>query len=71
MPAQYTAIKNSFRKKGMEEDDAQTHAAKIYVAKGRGGSSHSRAMNLAKDRKPGKKMPMSRRKRPVEFGVPK
>lgn len=30
MPAKYEAIKRSFKKKGMSEDAAQTHAAKIY-----------------------------------------
>lgn len=63
MPGQYTGIKKSFLKKGMSEDEAQMHAAKIFVAKGKGGSRHSRAMALAADRKPVK--------RKVKFGEPK
>jgi hypothetical protein len=65
MPGQYTGIKNSFLKKGMSEDDAQMHAAKIFVANGKGGDRHSRAKALAADRgKPKGK------KRPVRFGKP-
>jgi hypothetical protein len=65
MPGQYEGIKKSFMKKGMDEDEAQTHAAKIYVANGKGGDRHSRAKALAADRgKPKGK------KRPTNFGKP-
>lgn len=31
-PEKYEAIRNKFRKEGMSEKDAETHAAKIYNA---------------------------------------
>lgn len=50
MPAQYEKIKQVYLAKGKSEKDAKTIAAKIFIAKGKGGSRHSRAKALAKDR---------------------
>lgn len=33
MPKQYEAIRDRFMSKGMDEDEAQMHAAKIYNSK--------------------------------------
>lgn len=49
MPKQYEEIKKVYLKKGKSEKDAKTIAAKIFIAKGKGGSRHSRAKALHKD----------------------
>lgn len=49
MPVQYEAIRDYYIKKGASEKDAKTRAAKIYIAKGKKGSRHSRAKSLHKD----------------------
>lgn len=49
MPSQYTAIRDVYMKKGKSEKDAKTIAAKIFIAKGKGGNRHSRAKALHKD----------------------
>lgn len=36
MPAQYEAIRDALKAKGMDEKNAKEHAAKIYIAKGKG-----------------------------------
>lgn len=63
MPAQYVGLKKSFLAKGESEKAAETSAAKIFVANGKGGTRHSRAVVLAADRKS--------TKRPVKYGEPK
>lgn len=65
MPKQYESIKESMMHKGMDEDDAQMHAAKIYIAKGKGGDRSSRAKSLHADkkrRKPKASYPMPKKK---------
>ena len=65
MPAQYDRIKQSMMGKGMDEDEAQMHASKIFIAKGKGGSRSSRAKSLHVDkkrRKPKANYPMPKRK---------
>jgi hypothetical protein len=55
VPPQYDAIKKVYLDKGKSDKDAKTIAAKIFIAKGKGGSPSSRAKTLAADRtKPAK-----------------
>jgi hypothetical protein len=51
MPAQYEAIRDSAIKSGLSEKAAKRKAARIYIARGTGGSRHSRAKALHADRK--------------------
>lgn len=46
MPAQYEAIRDTYIKQGMTSKDAKTRAAKIFIAKGKGGSRKTRAKAL-------------------------
>lgn len=39
MPAIYEAIKQSFRKKGMKDADAKSHAARIFNAQRKPGTA--------------------------------
>lgn len=50
MPKQYVAVRDSLMKEGMDKKEARRRAAMIYIARGKGGSRHSRAKALAKDR---------------------
>lgn len=63
MPKQYESIKSSMMAKGMDEDEAQMHASKIFIAKGKGGSRSSRAKALHADSK--------RRKPKAHYPMPK
>lgn len=49
MPRQYEAIRDAFIANGVSKNEAQKKAAKIYIAKGKGGSRSSRAKKLHKD----------------------
>ena len=51
MPKMYEAIRDKFKSEGMSTKNAKTRAAKIFIAKGRGGSRSARAKMLASDRK--------------------
>lgn len=46
MPAQYEAIRDSLKKEGASEKEAKSHAAAIFIAKGKGGDRSSRAKSL-------------------------
>ncbi len=46
MPRQYEAIRDSMEKEGMGEKEAKSHAAAIFIAKGKGGDRSSRAKSL-------------------------
>jgi hypothetical protein len=54
MPRQYEAIRDSFTSSGMDLKAAKTRAAKIFIAKGKGGSRSSRAKSLHSDSQPSK-----------------
>lgn len=49
MPAAYEKVRDYYISKGLSTKDAKTKAAKIYIAKGKGGSRSSRAKALHKD----------------------
>lgn len=46
MPKQYEAIRDYFVEKGNDLKTAKTKAAKIYIAKGKGGNRSARAKAL-------------------------
>lgn len=46
MPRMYEHIKESYMKRGMSEDKAQSIAAATYIKRGKGGSRSSRAKAL-------------------------
>lgn len=48
MPRQYEAIRDSYMKRRMSEDKAQSIAAATYIKRGKGGSRSSRAKALHK-----------------------
>ena len=52
MPRQYEHIRDSYMKRGMSEDKAQSIAAATYIKRGKGGSRSSRAKALHSDSKP-------------------
>ncbi len=56
MPAQYDAIKESLVKQGVGRDtddkSVKSRAARIFIARGKGGDRRDRAKRLASDRKP-------------------
>lgn len=52
MPRQYTAIRDSYMKRGMSEDKAQSIAAATYIKRGKGGTRSSRAKALHSDSRP-------------------
>lgn len=52
MPAMYEKIRDSFKSKGVSDQAAKTSAAKIFIARGKGGSRSSRAKTLHSDRTP-------------------
>lgn len=49
MPAQYTKIKESYEKRGTPEKEAKRIAAMTYIAHGKTGDRHSRAILLHSD----------------------
>lgn len=63
MPAQYTEIKESYEKRGKDEKEAKRLAAMTYIAKGKGGTRHSRAVSLHTDSPKKLKFPSPRRKK--------
>ncbi len=63
MPKQYTAIRDSMEKEGMGEKEAKSHAAAIYIAKGKGGDRSSRAKSLHDAPKRKLKFPELKRKK--------
>lgn len=52
MPAQYEAVRDSFLSKGKSLKSAKQSAARIFIARGKGGSRSTRAKSLMSDRKP-------------------
>lgn len=46
MPRQYEHIRDSYMKRGMSEDKAQSIAAATYIKRGKSGSRSSRAKAL-------------------------
>lgn len=50
MPVQYSRIKESMMKSGMDEKAAKSRAAATFIKNGKGGSKHSRAVALQADR---------------------
>jgi hypothetical protein len=50
MPEQYTDIKQSYLDRGVDEKTAKKRAAMTFIAKGKGGTRHSRAVALQADR---------------------
>ena len=54
MPKQYEEIRDSYVKAGKPLKEAKRLAAQTFIAKGKGGSRHSRAVSLHSD-KPAKR----------------
>lgn len=56
MPAQYEAIRDEKMKEGMSEKEAKSHAAAIFIARGKGGKGKkgrkARARALHSDKNP-------------------
>lgn len=52
MPRQYEHIRDSYMKRGMSEDKAQSNAAATYIKRGKSGSRSSRAKALHSDSRP-------------------
>lgn len=50
MPVQYSRIKASMMKSGMDEKQAKKRAAMTFVANGKGGTRSSRAAELQEDK---------------------
>ena len=54
MPRMYEHVRDSYMKRGMSEDKAQSVAAATYIKRGKGGTRSSRAKALHSDSAPSK-----------------